>query len=170
MVAAKTLPVSGSTVAAGVGAMLLLFSIWWAYFDPPGSTQLRIDEHTTWLWGYGHLPIFAAVAALGAGLSVVAEVLHHAAHLSEVGAAFAVAIPVCVFYLMLTLLHSRIAEGFTLLARSILKALGVLVVAATAWWLPLSAVVLLMGLYQGLGLVDHTIAGRRAALRAAAAA
>ena len=170
MVAAKTLPVSGSTVAAGVGAMLLLFSIWWAYFDPPGSTQMRIDERTSWLWGYGHLPIFAAVAALGAGLSVVAEVLHHEAHLSEVGAAFAVAIPVCVFHLVLTTLHSRIAEGFTLRARSILKALGVLVVAATAWWLPLSVVVLLMGLYQALGLVDHTIAGRRAALRAAAAA
>jgi low temperature requirement protein LtrA len=169
MVAAKTLPVSWTTAAAGVGGMLLLFSIWWSYFDPPGSTQMRLTEETTWLWGYGHLPIFAAVAALGAGLSVAAEELAHEAHLSAMGAAYAVAVPVCVYSLVLTLLHSHIAEGFTLRARSTAKALGALVVAALAGWLPLWLVLLLLGLYQGVGLVDHTIAGRRAEGRLAAA-
>jgi low temperature requirement protein LtrA len=169
MVAGKLLPVEAATVAAGVGAMLLLFSVWWAYFDPPGTAQMRIDEQSAWLWGYGHLPIFAAVAGIGAGLSVAAEQLAHESHLSEVGAAFAVAVPVSVFSLVLSLLHSRIAEGFSLRARSISKALGVLAVAALAWWLPLAPVLLVMGLYQALGLVDHTVAGRRAAARLAAA-
>jgi low temperature requirement protein LtrA len=169
MLAAKTLPVTWETAGAGIGAMLLLFSIWWAYFDPPGSTKMRVDEHTSWLWGYSHLPIFAAVAALGAGLSVAAEVLAHESHLSEVGAAYAVAVPVCVYYLVLTMLHSQIAEGFSLLSRSIAKSLGVLVLAALAWWLPLPIVLLAMGLFQALGLVDHTIAGRRAAARLAVA-
>jgi len=168
MVAAKTLPVSGATVAAGFGSMLLLFSIWWAYFDPPGSTRMRVDESSSWLWGYGHLPIFAAVAALGSGLAVAAEVLGHESHLSAVGAAYAVAVPVCVYQLVLATLHSRISEGFSLLARSLAKALGVLLVAATAWVLPLAAVVLAMGLYQALGLVDHSWAGRRAAARVSA--
>jgi low temperature requirement protein LtrA len=167
MLAAKALPVSWPTTGAGVGSLLLLFSIWWAYFDPPGNVQMALNEHTTWLWGYGHLPIFAAVAALGAGLSVAAEVLHHASHLSDAGAAYAVAVPVSVFFLVLTELHSRIAEGFTLRLRSWLKALGILVVAALAWWWPLAWVVLLMGLYEAVGLADHTIAGRRAAARLA---
>ncbi|MFL6101440.1 MAG: low temperature requirement protein A [Actinomycetales bacterium] len=163
MLAAKELAVSWATVGAGVGGLLLLFSIWWAYFDPPGNAQMALDETTSWLWGYGHLPIFAAVAALGAGLSVAAEVIGHDTHLSEVGAAYAVAVPVSVFSLVLTELHSRIAQGFTLRLRGWVKALGVLVVAALAWWLPLSAVVLLMGAYQAVSLADHTFAGRRAA-------
>jgi low temperature requirement protein LtrA len=167
MLAAKELPLSWETTAAGVGSLLLLFSVWWAYFDPPGRTQMALNERTTWLWGYGHLPIFAAVAALGSGLSVAAEVLGRQVHLSDVGAAYAVAVPVSVFLLVLTELHSRIAEGFTLRLRSWLKALGTLVVAALAWWWPLGWVVLLMGLYQALGLADHALAGRRAAARVA---
>jgi low temperature requirement protein LtrA len=167
MLAAKQLPVSWSTAGAGVGGLLLLFSVWWAYFDPPGSTQMALNERTSWVWGYGHLPIFAAVAAIGAGLSVAAEVLDHTSHLSEVGAAFAVAVPVSLFHLVLTELHSRIAEGFTLRLRSWLKALGILAVAALAWRWPLAWVLLLMGLYQAIGLADHTIAGQRAAARLA---
>jgi low temperature requirement protein LtrA len=167
MLAAKELPVSWSTAAAGVGSLLLLFSVWWTYFDPPGSTRMALNEHTTWLWGYGHLPIFAGVAALGSGLSVAAEVLGHQVHLSDVAAAYAVAVPLSVFLLVLTELHARIAEGFTLRLRSWLKALGVCLVAALAWWWPLGWVVLLMGLYQAVGLADHAIAGRRAAARLA---
>jgi low temperature requirement protein LtrA len=168
MLAAKELSVSWSTVAAGVGGLLSLFSIWWAYFDPPGSTQMSLDERTSWLWGYGHLPIFAAVAALGAGLSVAAEVLEHRSQLSEAAAAYAVAVPVSAYLLVLTELHSRIAEGFALRLRSWVKALGVLAVAAVAWWLPLSVVLLLMGGFQVASLADHTFAGRRAAARLAA--
>jgi low temperature requirement protein LtrA len=168
MLAAKELSVSWSTVAAGLGGLLSLFSIWWAYFDPPGSTQMSLDERTSWLWGYGHLPIFAAVAGLGAGLSVAAEVLEHQSQLSEAAAAYAVAVPVSAYLLVLTELHSRIAEGFALRLRSWVKALGVLAVAALAWWWPLSAVLLLMGGFQAASLADHTFAGRRAAARLAA--
>jgi low temperature requirement protein LtrA len=167
MVAAKELSLSWSTVGAGVGALLLLFSVWWAYFDPPGRTQMSLDETTSWLWGYGHLPIFAAVAGLGAGLSVAAEVLGHESRLSAAGAAYAVAVPVSAYLLVLTELHTRIAEGFALRLRSWVKAVGVLAVAALAWWLPLSVVVLLMGAYQAISLADHTFAGRRAAARLA---
>ncbi|MGZ4665990.1 MAG: low temperature requirement protein A, partial [Frankiaceae bacterium] len=49
------------------------------------------------VWGYGHYAVFAAVAALGAGLQVAVETTTHEAGLGEAAAAFAVALPVAVF-------------------------------------------------------------------------
>ncbi len=165
MVAAKANELSWSTAGAGVGAMLLLFGVWWAYFDTPGGGRMVLNERTTWLWGYGHLPIFASVAALGAGLSVAAEVMVHEGHLSAPGAAFAVAVPLAVFSATLTELQARVSEGFSLRARSTAKGLGVLAVAALSWWVSLPVTILAMGLYFGLALADSAVAGDRAARR-----
>jgi low temperature requirement protein LtrA len=161
MVAAKSSELSWDNVLGGIGAMLLLFGVWWTYFDTPGDAEIVVSERNSWIWGYGHLPIFAAVAALGAGLSVAAEVLLHETSVPKVGASYAVAVPLTVFLVVLTELHRRASEGFSLAVRNQAKAAGVLVVAASAWFVPLPVAILLLGLYLGLSVADNALAAAR---------
>jgi hypothetical protein len=64
---------------------------------------------------------------------------------------------------VLTGLHERVTDGFSLRVRSLVKAVGVLAVAASSWWIPLPLTILLMGLYFGLSLVDNALAVDRGA-------
>jgi len=59
------------------------------------------------VWGFAHYLIFAAVAALGAGLQVVIGTLIHSTRVSPSFAAFTVAIPVTIYIVVLALLGTR---------------------------------------------------------------
>ncbi|HEX4938095.1 MAG TPA: low temperature requirement protein A [Candidatus Kapabacteria bacterium] len=59
----------------GFAGTLLIFSLWWMYFLLPSADALHHHRERAWGWGYGHYILFAAVAAVGAGLEVVADVL-----------------------------------------------------------------------------------------------
>ena len=88
-----------------VGGVLIVFSLWWLYFSQPEhdlSSRLRM-----FLWGYSHLPIFAAAAAVGAGVAVSIDFLDGNAAIGAVGAGAAVAIPVAIYLLFLWALHLR---------------------------------------------------------------
>lgn len=78
-----------------IGCILTLFGIWWLYFNNSVEHKLR-DKHTAFQWGYGHVIIFAAAAAIGALVSVNVDVLtnHGSISLSvaNLGFAFAVAL------------------------------------------------------------------------------
>jgi low temperature requirement protein LtrA len=89
-----------------VGGLLIVFSMWWVYFDRPVH-DLLTSSRKAFLWGYGHYFVFAAAAAVGAGLAVsVDQATHHAA-IGPVGAGAAVAIPVAVYLVSLWILHDR---------------------------------------------------------------
>ena len=61
----------------GIGGLVLAFGAWWLYFDHPG--HLSPSSAVIYRWGYGHIVVFAALAALGAGVFVAIEaVSHHA--------------------------------------------------------------------------------------------
>jgi low temperature requirement protein LtrA len=60
----------------GFAGTLLIFCLWWMYFLLPSADALH--DHRAWGWGYGHYFLFASVAAIGAGLEVVADVLRTA--------------------------------------------------------------------------------------------
>lgn len=65
---------SAGVVGAGVLGLALAFGLWWLYFDLVGGRPVRPGVWLNLRWGYGHLPLLAAVAAFGAGmLSVVAS-------------------------------------------------------------------------------------------------
>jgi len=72
------------------GGLLLLFSMWWIYFDRP-SQHLLGRFRTAVLWGYGHYFVFGAAAAVGAGLAAQIEHPHEAVN------AWAVAVPAAVY-------------------------------------------------------------------------
>ena len=68
------------------GALLILFSMWWIYFDRP-SHRVLTSPLRAFQWGYGHLVIFASIAAVGAGLGVSADFAAARTHLSATAAA-----------------------------------------------------------------------------------
>ncbi|MEU4770045.1 low temperature requirement protein A [Actinosynnema sp. NPDC023794] len=93
------------TVVAG-SALVLMFALWWLYSLEPGGEALAMLRHRSYLWGYGHFGLFAALAALGAGLEVaVAHAGHHAA-ISPVTAGYAVAVPAAGFLVLLWVVHA----------------------------------------------------------------
>ena len=52
--------------------MALAFGIWWIYFIVPSGTALRHARRRATAWGYSHQFLFAAIAAVGAGIHVAA--------------------------------------------------------------------------------------------------
>lgn len=84
----------------GGGALVLAFGLWWLYFDHPGHLSPRPEQG--FRWGYAHVVVFAALAALGAGVHVAAEAVGH--HASARTGALAVALPVAAFLLGLVLI------------------------------------------------------------------
>jgi low temperature requirement protein LtrA len=63
----------------GLGITALVFAVWWLYFDMPWAAVLERERslRTALLFGYSHYIVFAALAALGASLEVVADVVKH---------------------------------------------------------------------------------------------
>ena len=89
-----------------IGGLLIVFSMWWAYFDRPVHDLLTSLGKAV-VWGYGHYLIFAAAAAVGAGLAVNVDQVTRHAKISAGAAGAAVAIPVAVFLVCLWILHDR---------------------------------------------------------------
>ncbi|MCU1390009.1 MAG: low temperature requirement protein [Ilumatobacteraceae bacterium] len=96
-------------VIAGAG-LVAMFGLWWTYFGLAADEMLRERPHLSWVWGYGHYFLFASIAAMGAGIALVAELAgHHDAQggrsLSALGQALAISVPVAVALLLLALMR-----------------------------------------------------------------
>jgi low temperature requirement protein LtrA len=89
-----------------IGGLLIVYSMWWMYFDRPVH-DLLTSFRKAFLWGYGHYVVFAAAAAVGAGLSVVVDHLTHHSQISASAAGLTVTIPAVTFLLCLWVLHYR---------------------------------------------------------------
>jgi low temperature requirement protein LtrA len=112
-----------------VGGLVIVFSMWWLYFDEPAHRLGSL--RAAFLWGYGHLPIFASAAAVGPGIAIATE---HATGGVEIGAraaGAAVAVPVATYLLALWALHRGLGLGGT--AGSAWTPAAVLVVLLTPW-------------------------------------
>ena len=81
-------------IVAGVG---LTFGLWWTYFIVNAGDALASHRERSWGFGYGHILVFMAVAATGAGLHVAAYVIEGHSELGTLGAVIAVAVPVLLF-------------------------------------------------------------------------
>ena len=85
-------------LASVAGGLLILFSMWWIYFDRPSQHMLN-SQRGAFIWGYGHYFVFGAAAAVGAGLAAQME------HPHEVAAAWAVAVAAAVYLFTSWALH-----------------------------------------------------------------
>ncbi|CAN7555705.1 low temperature requirement protein A [Arthrobacter sp. LjRoot78] len=90
----------------GFGGTALAFGMWWIYFILPAGRALHLQRHRSFFFGYGHIPIFAAIAATGAGLHVAAYYIDHEAHIGAALAVASIAVPVAIFKASLTAMFS----------------------------------------------------------------
>lgn len=81
---------------AGTG---LTFGMWWVYFVVPTAPLLHANRERSFVWGYGHIVLFGAIVATGAGLHAAAYYIEHESKLGPVECVLAVAIPVGVYIL-----------------------------------------------------------------------
>jgi low temperature requirement protein LtrA len=100
--------VSASLLVISAAGLALIFGLWWTYFDRPAADGLRTSPRGAFRWGYGHLIVFASLAAVGAGLQVVAKTAGHESHVAERTAALTVGIPVALYLLTAGVLHTWI--------------------------------------------------------------
>ncbi|HEU0239889.1 MAG TPA: low temperature requirement protein A [Micromonosporaceae bacterium] len=96
-------------LALSAAALVIVFAIWWVYFDRSGEEVLT-TRPSGFLYGYGHYVVFASAAAIGAGITVEVDALLGVGDLSTHAAAFAVAIPVAGFLASVWFVHRRPGE------------------------------------------------------------
>ncbi len=69
-------PISGLTLSVGLVAVVIGFGAWWTYFDFAGQRQPRQETTATLRWMLSHLPLTAAVAAMGAAMISLIDHAH----------------------------------------------------------------------------------------------
>jgi low temperature requirement protein LtrA len=134
-------------ITLGVAGLVILFAMWWIYFEQPGHERLT-SLKASLRWGYGHYLVFASAAATGAGLAVAVDYDEHVAHVGGLTAALATTAPVAVFVLVVWLLHldhrrmRRVSAAFPVAA--------VLVLATSFTPAPVHLTALVMAVLTGL--------------------
>ncbi|MCO5967891.1 low temperature requirement protein A [Actinoallomurus soli] len=130
--ALETAELSGPLIVIAVSGIVLLFALWWLYFLVPAGEGLNDRRHRSYQWGYGHYGIFAALAALGAGLEVAVEQSGRDLEAGPLAICYAVAIPAAAFVLLYWLVHTP------LIAEPVIRPAVVLSAATAVLLLPLA--------------------------------
>jgi low temperature requirement protein LtrA len=69
-------PISALTLSVGLVAVVVGFGAWWTYFDFAGNRDPRPERTATVRWMFGHLPLTAAIAAMGAAMVSLVDHAH----------------------------------------------------------------------------------------------
>ena len=156
---------SVALLLVALGALLLVFTVWWSYFKHEAADGIRVSFGSALTWGYGHYLIFAAIAALGAGLGVVIDALGQPGEIAAQAAAFAVAIPLAVYAIVVSVVHARLGSVRYLgTPWAVVFAALALLAAVAAPILTLPGVVLILGLLMSALLAANLIYARRIAI------
>jgi len=143
--------VSMELLAVAIGGLVLVFGLWWLYFERSAHEPLAEIGRGAFLWGYGHYALFASLAALGAGIAVAADVPGESGMvISPVGQALAVAIPAGIALATMALLQAFLhREPVSRTLRLLAGAAAIVVVGGIAE-IPLGIDVALMGLIMAV--------------------
>jgi low temperature requirement protein LtrA len=69
-------PISGLTLSVGLVAVVVGFGAWWTYFDFAGHRHPRPEPVPSLQWMLSHLPLTAAIAAMGAAMVSLVDHAH----------------------------------------------------------------------------------------------
>ena len=146
----------GDLLAFVGGGLLIVFGMWWVYFAQPGEVVLdharMVFAHhhrNAFVWGYGHLLVFASAAAVGAGLEVMVDSLTDHTDLAARASALALAIPVALYLISVWVLHARPHQR-TRLEKSAFPVCAVLVLLASLAAQPVLVIGVLVALLVGV--------------------
>lgn len=92
------------------GGVLITFSGWWLYFARDNSGILT-DNSVGYVWGFGHYAIFAAAAAVGAGLAARVDYYSHHSEASDVVSSAFVTGPGAIFLAALWIVNVRLHDS-----------------------------------------------------------
>ncbi len=164
-VSAATLAIQSATTSHGLsaaligvasGGVLLVFALWWWYFEHPADHALRMSRQLAFVWGYGHYGIFASLGALGAGLGLAAEASRHSADLGQV-AGLTVAVSVSVFLVITGLLQVQLTSNTSFRPAYLVPFVVMLIgLGAAAGSIGIGGAVTLMGVVVGALVVLET--------------
>ncbi|RHW26527.1 low temperature requirement protein A [Nocardioides immobilis] len=89
------------------------FGMWWTYFVIPHGEILHHRRDRSFAWGYGHMPLFGAIVAVGAGLHAAAYYLEGHGHtqLHEVGTVLTVAVPLGFYLIALYAFYAVVSKS-----------------------------------------------------------
>ena len=93
-----------AVVVLGVG-IAMSFALWWTYFLVPHGPVLAVRRTKAIPWGYGHILLFASIAAVGAGLHVVGYLYDPEYDIAATTVVASIALPVVVFMTVRFMLH-----------------------------------------------------------------
>lgn len=85
---------STQTVLVVVAGIAITFALWWAYFGVAWGDGLAAHPQRGFEWGYGHILLLGGVAAIGAGLHIIAYVIAGHAVIGPVAAVLSVVLPI----------------------------------------------------------------------------
>ncbi len=91
-----------------IGGVVIVFSLWWLYFSrDDAEVLLGRSNATNMVWGFGHYFVFAATAAVGAGLA--ARVDHYTQHGEASGlvTGCCLTVPVAIIVVAIYVIHLR---------------------------------------------------------------
>jgi low temperature requirement protein LtrA len=114
---------------AGVG---LTFGMWWVYFVVPSAQLLHAHRERSFRWGYGHIPLFGAIVATGAGLHAAAYYIEGHSELGSVATVLALALPVAVYILCIFGLYLILVRSFDAFHLLLLTGSGIVLGVAVA--------------------------------------
>lgn len=105
--ALDTAGTSATIIGMATAAVVTMFCLWWIYFDHE-TLPVMNAARAAFLWGYGHYFLFAAAAAVGAGLVVAVAYEQHQTHgISYPLSAALTTVPVAIFLVVVTILRAH---------------------------------------------------------------
>lgn len=141
-----------------------IFGMWWTYFVVPHGAILHARRERSFGWGYGHVVLFAAIVAVGAGLHAAAFHLEHHTELSLVETVLTVVVPVGIYLLAFYVFYavvSRSADPFHLLLVAITIGLLVAPVAMAAAGVGLTWCLLVLAIAPWVTVIGYELVGHR---------
>ncbi len=135
----------------GIAGLVVTCSLWWIYFDFCSGHAPERGRGAQYFWSYVHYFVFAALAAIGAGLALSAEWLTDAAHVaaSETSVAMMIGGAVAVVLMSIALIEA-FAEGNYDGSHLLTKLVASTLVIAAAFAAPVITVV---GSVVAIGLI-----------------
>jgi low temperature requirement protein LtrA len=97
-------------VHIALSALVITLAMWWLYFSSEEHLPTVELSHAL-TWGYGHAPLFAAGAAVGAGFAVLVDIVSGHSTLSLLAGDYTVAVPAAIYMLALWFVRDRFVLG-----------------------------------------------------------
>ncbi len=155
---------SVEAAAIGFAGVALTFGMWWIYFVIPCGEILARHRERSFPWGYGHIPLFGSVVAVGGGLHAAAYLLEGKTKLDVLDTLLTTAIPLTIYLLAIFLLYTYLSgtvDRLHLPMLAVSLAVIGLSVAMAALGVKLAWCLLVLALVPWVTVVAYEVAGHR---------